>query len=277
MSETNKKHVKRRFSPHLSIMVLLGMQLVWEPVSLHGQGLQTYGADMCAELGIPAAECTLSDPADSSEIANEVGGSDKTATLVEHARRVCTQEGVPMEDCKALPSSYRRTDGTILPAASFLTVPDMIPAPDPGLVPVPVIADAPLPSRQQGVRYARPPAPPAGSPLRYAAPPSPPVDPGFRYVDPPLLPIDPGLRYADPLPAEPAYRYVEPPVPVAERPERMARQERLPRLERFREPESFRRQERLSGRERVRRDERSGRCLRAVRYSRPPSYRYVTC
>ena len=274
MSETNKKHMKRRFLPYLSMAALLTTLVSGQMSPADGQDLSAYGAEMCAELGIPAERCSLSAQGRSAETSRAAG--DKTATLVEHGRRVCTQEGVPMEDCKALPSPYRKTDRTVLPASSFLTTPERIPAPDPGLMPVPMIADAPIPARQQAVRYARP-APPGELPLRYVAPP--PVDPGFRNAGPPLPPIDPGFRYADPLPppGEPAFLYAEPLAPVADRAVRAGRQERLRRQERPRELERFREPERFGRRERLRGDEPSGRCLRAVRYSRPPSYRYVTC
>ena len=260
MSETNKNHLRCRLSPLLLMVALLAMLISWRPLPTGGQDLSAYGADMCAELGIPADRCSLSTSPSPSGTSSAAG--DKTATLVEHGRRVCEQEGVPMEDCKAVPFPHRK-DETIMPVASFLTVPERIPAPDPGLVPVPVITDAPAPSRQPGIRYAHPPVQPAGPPLRYVGPP--PVDPGFRYAGPPIQPVGPDFRYAAPLPppAEPALRFVEPPL--------AGRGERADRLEGFREPERFRQ------RERHRVDAPSGRCLRAIRYSRPPSYRYVTC
>ena len=248
MSETNKKDVKCRFSLYLSMAALLTVLAFGQMSPAGGQDLSAYGAEMCAELGIPAERCSLSTSPSPSEASS--AARDKTATLVEHGRRVCEQEGVPMEDCKALPFPHRKDEAT-LPTASFLSVPERIPAPDPGLVPVPVIGDAPAPSRQPDIRYARPPVAPAEAPL--------------RYVGPPIQPVGPDFRYAAPLPppVEPALRFVEP--PLAERGARAGR------LERLREPERFQQRERLRG------DEPSGRCLRAVRYSRPPSYRYVTC
>ncbi len=286
MSETNKKHVKRHRLAYLSMAALLVMLISWQPIPVASQDLSAYGAEMCAEVGIPADQCTLSGPGGSQE--NEGISGDKTATLVEHGRRVCAQEGVPLEDCRALPLAHRETEETILPAASFLTVPDRLPAPDPRLVPPPVIVDAPIPAGQQGVGYARPSAPQPAPPPRYVSPP--PVDPGYRYVEEPRYrealplyveqdlppsdfgyragrqPVEPSFRaFRQPPPAGPAVRFEGPSVPVVERRERLERRER------------FDRQERLRGEDRFRRDFSSGRCLREIRYSRPPSYRYVTC
>lgn len=270
MSETNKKHVKRRFSPYPHLMALLAGLVSWHPTLANGQDISAYGTSMCAEIGIPADDCTLSGPIDRAEVASGDGRGDKTVTLVEHARQVCAQENVPIEDCQALPIPYRQTARDVLPAAPFLTVPERLPAVDPGLVPVPVIADAPIQAPPQTVRYVGPPPEP---PLRYAAPP--PVDPGIRYIDPPPLPADPAFRYVDPPlpPADVAVRDVPGPV---ERPLRALRRPVLVerRAEPVFEPAPIVVEERP---ERFRRGEPSGRCLRAVRYSRPPSYRYVTC
>ncbi|MEM8952299.1 MAG: hypothetical protein AAGC99_23570, partial [Pseudomonadota bacterium] len=105
----------------------------------------------------------------------------------------------------------------------------------------------PAPPLDPGLRYFQPSAQPLDPGFRYFVEPAQPVEaplrqtnPGFRnVVEPPQQPVDSGFRYF----VEPPAQLVEPPRPV----------------------------------ERFRADRRSGRCLRAVRYSRPPSYRYVTC
>ncbi len=263
MSETNKKYGKWRFTPYLSMVALLGVLNAWQSAVADGQGLSAYGTDMCAEVGIPVDQCSLAAPANDLEAKSAAG--DKAATLVEHGRRVCTQEGVPMADCKALPSSYRTSDETILPAASFLSVPDRLPVPDPGLAPPPAIAHAPVPAGQQGVRYIDPPIQSPEPVYRYARPP--PAEPDYRYVVPPPF-VASGVRYPEPgrPPADDNFRAFQQPV---EPPFRAFRQERLRGQGRLLGEE--RRRERFSG------HETSSRCRRAVRYSRPPSYRYVTC
>ena len=50
------KHLK------LSVVIpvtLIGLALATDPVSVRGEGLTNYGAQMCADAGIPLDECSL--------------------------------------------------------------------------------------------------------------------------------------------------------------------------------------------------------------------------
>ncbi|MGI9420789.1 MAG: hypothetical protein ACR2RA_23440 [Geminicoccaceae bacterium] len=293
--ETFKKQAKRPASNPYTALALLGLFLSLGAPYAVGEGLEAYGARMCAEAGVPPENCSLvTDPAVARnaafvrEDAHDAADA-KAATLVEHGRRVCEQENVPLEDCQALPSAYRAEQA---PATAFLTAPHSLPPVDPALVPA---APPPMPATRHVVRDPQPaplpvrPAPAApvlaGDPdVRYLRPP--PAAPVYRYAPAaaptPALPLDPNRRYVAPPPepvGRPIYRYAEEPAPVVERdrPERLFQEERYRREERFFRGERFVRDERLPRRERVFLQQRSGRCLRAVRYSAPPSYRYITC
>ena len=243
-------------------MLILGSALVM------AEGIEAYGARMCAESGIAPEDCSfVSDPAvarHAEAVRSEEQGrsADKTATLLEHGRRVCEEENVPLEDCRALPSAFRDEHAP----AAFLTAPAALPPVDPALVPAAPPPPPPPPARHI-VRETLPPAQPivrpVPVPVRTASPALPPraIGPAFRDVAPPPPPVaTESLFLPPPLPADPVF--VERRAQIVERvpAERVFRRERVVVEERF-----------------VREERRSGRCLRAVRYSAPPSYRYVTC
>lgn len=260
MSETFKKPAKRPASKSLRSIALLGLLLSFVSGHAIGEGLDAYGARLCAEAGIPLENCSLvTDPAvvrNAESVRNEAfeRRGDKTATLIEHGRRVCEQENVPLEDCQALPSAYRAEHA---PAPAFLTVPAALPPVDRALLPA---ASPPPPVARRIVRDVPPPAPLPRRPIPATSVSALPIQPDVRYFRPPS-PVSEPFAFRDGAPPPPVYRRRSP----------VFVEERTQRPERFRREESFRREERF------RREEPSGRCFRAVRYSRPPSYRYVTC
>lgn len=236
---------------------------------------------MCTEAGIPLEDCSLvTDPTPAAEPAEaraEDAGGGKAATLVQHGRRVCEQENVPLEDCMALPSTYRT--GQAL-APSYLVPPATLPPIDPALLAVapagPAVRNprspAPFVPRSAGavpaggdpgIRYLRPPTPAANPYAPVAAPvPAPPIEPDIRFLSPPP-------------PAGPDVRFAEDPAPFVERSDALAfereRPERFFREERLLQEDSFRGDAGFRG------EERSGRCRRAVRSSGPASNRFITC
>ncbi|MEM7045639.1 MAG: hypothetical protein AAF543_22740 [Pseudomonadota bacterium] len=265
MSEKLKKRAKRPVLGHCRSIALLALLLATVSVPVMGEGIEAYGARMCAESGIAPEDCSfVSNPAVARQAEavrqEELDRSaDKTATLLEHGRRVCDEENVPLEDCQAIPSAFR---GEPEPAAAFLTSPSVLPPVDPALVPL----APPPPTARRIVREQQPVRPIVRPvPVRTEGPafrPPRPAAPIVRQDFPPFLPATSERRFVPPLPPP-----VEP-VFVERRPRIV---ERVP-------AERFLREDRVIVEERfVRGERRSGRCLRAVRYSAPPSYRYVTC
>ena len=279
----------KRFSVRtLSVFVALH---TWQSADALGESYSSYGARMCADAGIPVDECTLITEPDfvEPEPTPSTGRNVKATTLADHARWLCEKEGVPAEDCLALPKD-QRPGADVIPAASpFLTVPATVPVVDVATAP-PVAAAPPIPAQRPSVRQILPSppadravrvvhAPPPFDPrLRVAGPPLQPLDPVFLSSGPPFPPIDLGFRRVrQPVRPGPVFREVEffdapPPAPegfgIAEffgfgesRSDVVAFEERRGFFE---ESESFFL-------------ERRGRCFREVRYSAPPSYRFVTC
>lgn len=262
MSEINKKYAKRLISSCLSATLLFGLVF---PLAASSESLSDYGAEMCANAGIPAEECTLSEGVATPEHEAVGGKGPKSETLVGRGKALCEQQGVPLEDCKALPIAHRAKEQEILPASSFLTVPAGLPIVDgpPAQEAVPIVVSPPLAVQEQTIRYIPPPAPPAPPPFRDVAP-LPPVEPivrdarvpaprndfGFRPFREPRPPFEPVVREAARPPAEPDFREVD---------RAQVADDGIGFFERF-----------FDGRQ-------TGRCRREVRYSRPPSYRYVEC
>ena len=274
MSETKKDHRKRSLSSFLPATASLAMLAFTAPAL--ADGLVTYGQSLCAEAGIAADDCTLlsAGPMPSADAASEASttegvGRAKTATLIEHAALICEEQGVPLEDCKALPIAYRGTEEEVLPSP-FLTVAPTPPGPaivyaDPtpasppetGQDPQPLpagYAHQPVTAAQSGAQAVQQPPP-----VRYAPPPAPIAEPGVRYVEePPIIYLPPPPIYAAAPPMPPPRQAI-----VRPREEMIFMQE--PSSDRFRPPET--------GRFTALAD----RCRRAVRYSRPPSYRFIDC
>ncbi|MGI9502172.1 MAG: hypothetical protein ACR2RE_03835, partial [Geminicoccaceae bacterium] len=125
-----------RFS--LQTLSVFAALLAWQSAEALGESYSSYGARMCADAGIPLNECTLTTEPEfvEPEPTPSAGRGAKPATLVEHARRLCEQEGVPEDDCVALPKD-QRPGADVIPAASpFLTAPATVPVVD--------VATAPL-------------------------------------------------------------------------------------------------------------------------------------
>lgn len=315
---------------HVRTLSVVAALLAWQSSDVFGESYSSYGARMCADAGIPPDECTLTtEPVFvEPEPAPATSKNTKAATLADHARRLCEQEGVPEEDCVALPTD-QRPGADIVPAASpFLTVPSSVPVVE--VATAPVVAAPPIPVQRPSVRQIAP-SPPAERAVRVVRAPPPfdprlrvveqtglPVDQGFREVGaplvaadpmfrevgPPFAPVDLGFgRVRQPVPDDPAFREFEPAFVPVDRGFRRVR-EPSPPAPVFREVDSFDapppsrgfgiaeffgfggdRSDVVAFEERgdffeeseTFFQERRGRCFREVRYSAPPSYRFVTC
>ncbi len=302
------------------------------------EGLTEYGQQYCADAGIPPEECTLLPPgrgatgqSTSSSTEQRLSATDpmsgsKKETLVEHGRRLCAKEGVPLEDCKALPKKFRDvSDATA--GQEHRTFEGVHPVASPELTnqrPVrqarrrayfneqPIASDRrtvryaplsdhvsspPLAADQPAVRYATPRS------YSYASPPAADYQAARHaypqdYIYAPAIAVDRrpvrrdhlrgGYLYAPPIAADRkrVHRdhrqggYLYAPPAVADR--KPARREHLRGGYLYAPPiaanqrRDHRRAERAE--RRVYGEAPYGkRCLRSVRYSRPPSYRYVAC
>lgn len=311
-----------RFS--LQTLSVFAALLAWQSAEALGESYSSYGARMCADAGIPVDECTLTtEPVFvEPEPAPATSKSAKAATLVEHARRLCEQEGVPAEDCVALPTD-QRPGADVIPAASpFLTSPATVPVVDVATAPPAAVAP-PIPAQRPSVRQIvpSPPAPRAVRVVRASPPFDPrlrvveqtglPVDQGFREVGLPPQPLDPVFldaprpfppvdlgfgRVRQRVPADPVFVDVEPAFVPGDRgfaPAPVFREREFfdapPPSRGFSIAEFFGfggdRSDAVAfeGRERFFEEretffqEPRGRCFREVRYSAPPSHRFVTC
>lgn len=290
MSETNKEHARRLILPFLPAVLLVGLVSAFGASPASSESLSDYGAKMCADAGIPADACSLSDKTVSERVGSAEAGFDnygfdepavgdetaarasngvKSETLVGRGRWLCEQQDVPLEDCRALPLAHRAPPPEILPASSFLTVPERLPQVDG------VVVSEPLP-------------------VQVVAPPPVPVqEPAIGFLPPPVLPAEPSFREVAPLPAaEPVFRDARVPRPRNDFGFRPFREPRPPIEPSIREV-----RERRPPVEPVVREVRQGpvdddgpgffgrwfdgrqadRCRREVRYTRPPSYRYIEC
>lgn len=282
----------------------LCLLLLAEPHGGIAEDPTSYAERLCREAGVPLEECTLlptergvssgGDTAVTPEaLGAGTGNRTKTETLAEHGRDLCAKQGVDLEDCLALPVELRtavQAPETIAPSynqpansaheQNFFR------------------AQPPMRTRQ----VMRAPSPPA---YKYAAPPSGPVLPA--YVAVPYAPrLDNRERGVSQL-RQPMDQYALPPT---ER-RRAIRRYRAPTYERYVPPPRqyrdtgrylrprddrnmppaymppkrvrtspepyFRERERTRYRDRFDDSVVSGRCLRSVRHSAPPSYRYVAC
>lgn len=307
MSETKKTLSKLSALPCFWVLASLGAM---SPLALaQAEGIPGYGAQMCESAGIPMNECTLTGgpwPTDDGlETSTEVGKRGKAETLVGHATTRCEHQGIAPEDCQALPPTQRGDGQAALPASPFLTVPASLPpvaiAPSPEAVSPPVVVSPPRPVRREAVRIVSPPRAPSTQPVFGEVRPSPlAVQPPFRDVGPPAAvsafrdvgppppAFRPVFRDVGPSSVQPPFREV---VPSAEP---VVRERRgLPVIDAqgaraFREPRGPIRPVFREGRRPIGDDDdvglfdrlfdgRQSRCRREVRYSRPPSYRYVEC
>ncbi|MEZ5936544.1 MAG: hypothetical protein R3F54_32545 [Alphaproteobacteria bacterium] len=251
-------------------IALLGLLLVVQPAASWAEGLSTYAARMCAEAGIAEEACALADREQPSKAIIPASTGSKTATLIDHGRWVCAKEGVPIDDCVALPTSHRHAEAQAAPSP-FLTVPASIPLANLPAAYAAAVPSPPPPVVARAAGYGVPAAPVQPPVVRFIAPPPPPpVDPAFRSIPPPPPPVDPVLSFAPPLipPAETVF--IDQPLPPAgfvfdgapaPLPADPAGEALL--IE--------------DSRERFFRQGQIGRCRRAVVSSRFPSYRYVTC
>jgi hypothetical protein len=238
-------------------IALLGLLLVVQPAPSIAEGLSAYAARLCAEAGIAEDACAPADLAEPATAIMPASTGGKTATLIEHGRWLCAKEGVPADDCIALPTSYRHAD----PEAGlspFLTMPASIPLAN---LPAARAAAAPGPPLPAAARAAGQAVPLDLVPrpvVRYVAPPSPPVAPIRSFAPAPFAPAAPEIVVVgEPLPAAAGGVDGFPaPLPADAAGEAFFAEE---------------------PRERLLRDGPDGRCRRSVIFSRFPSYRYVTC
>ena len=272
-----RKSLLGQVAASLFALLLLG------PLGAKAEGLAGYAQNLCIESGIPLEQCTLM-PADSSasvsgETTFDAGAAGtasakrrKVETLTEHGRALCEEQGVSIEDCLALPAELRVTDQPVDVAAPKRVRPVNIPK---------GVYQPPQPSRvRQVVRRPLPKAP------AYVPPPPP-------YPVPAYAPA-PEVRYA---PRPDGYQarvpYYRPP-PVAYRPPFLERPREqvfydVPIVEHYAPPPreyrervrhlrpDFSEEGRVYYSDRFDDAPRGPRCFRSVRYSSPPSYRYVAC
>ncbi len=270
--------------------VLLSACLLIGANGLEAEGLASYGQRLCDDAGVARADCTLGPPepgmigmakpaATDAEVSRTAGGrNDKSGTLDEHARELCDRQGVAKENCQALRPDLRKAE------------------PVPVVVAEPRVFGEPGPERagRRSVSSAAAPAPPYAAPVSYdrvqmrdvpfeepyAAPPPFRVEETVRYVEPPIEAYRDMLRY--PAPADPGFaasvdqrrEAVELVGPAADRGV-IARDQRFRETTRY-FPEAADRVL-LPGVDRAGLAGVPVRCLRSIRYSAPPSYRYVDC
>lgn len=317
MSETKKDHRKRplsAFVPAAALLataaILLALLASAEPVVADDQSLTTYGQELCAEAGIAADDCALiSGPMPSADAEPSAGGA-KTAALIEHASWLCDKQGVPPEDCKALPLAHRTSEKEASPSP-FLTAAPTPPGPaavraDPPPAAQPEARYAqeprpagyggqPIPAPQQGGSYVQEP-PPAGYDLQ----PVPAAQPGARYIQEPppvYYPAAPLYDEAFPAPTHrrpaweaqvPTWGVQEPtwgpqePTWGAQEPTWGGQQEvfyaqRPPVARRIAPAYEEAPPARFRGAEIDRFAGQTARCRRTVRLSRSPPYRYIAC
>ncbi|MEM9441983.1 MAG: hypothetical protein AAGA73_16195 [Pseudomonadota bacterium] len=307
MSETKNTVSKLSVLPGFWVIVWLGTISPIAPV--HADGIAAYGAQMCESAGIPTNECTLTGgPWPAGEGLQASSGDeqrDKSETFLEHARSRCEHQGIAPEDCQALPPTKRGDGQAALPASPFLTVPEALPpvtlASEPESVSSPIIVSPPRPARPQTVGVVPPmratstqqvvrevgALPQAVQPPFIAVGPPTTVQ-AFRDVGPPPQAFQPVLRDMEPSFVSPPFREVRPrtetifpefrgPPPVRANRVRAFREPRAPAGPAVREARrSFADDDDVGFFGRLF-DGRQTRCRREVRYSRPPSYRYVEC
>ncbi|MDH3658767.1 MAG: hypothetical protein OEU92_01865 [Alphaproteobacteria bacterium] len=291
MLETKKDHRKQTLTLFLPTVTLLVVLPLAEPAFADSHSLMNYGQDLCADAGIAADDCTLlpagpgpagTVPSVDAEAAAATKGA-KSATLIEHAAWVCIKEGVPLEDCKALPTAYRAPQQDASPSP-FLTVAPTPPGPSAAPVPAPAPAPAyaePVAVSTHQARPHRPPAPVTRQEMRYGQPapaagarqPIPVVQQSARYASAPA----PGYGGAPPLYDEafPApYRH-QPPPEIRQETRYIPQPPPIdPRIApAFGDVPPVR----YLGRPAHPFAEPAGRCRRGVRYSGPRSYRYIAC
>jgi len=280
--------------PFTRFLLPLSISLLLQGETVLAESLAAYGEQLCEDAGIPREQCSLipqeggvvsptnpgvnpsSDTTGPDEITLESDKSSKTETVVEHARQLCAKQGVRAEDCMALPSDLRTSEIAMPPAgkpttssAAKVQVRHSAPPTYRYLPPITddqqqlaVEQDRPLASPPNGTRkpaqiQAQPapnPRPPLEATARAARFSSPPRDPAFladRNLDPM---IDRGI----PEPQE-AFETVG--------------RERQPRFDR----RFDRREEDLRDLDQVENRRITRRCFRSVRFSPPPSYRFVAC
>lgn len=247
--------------------------------------LEDRARQLCLEVGVPLHECTLLPEGRSgvtlrqtSHIETDAERGTKVETLTEHARELCAKQRVALEDCVALPEELRTTDQAPIPEAAPVT-----PRYNPPVRMRKIVrsrAYQPPATDQPAPAYSRAPA--------YRSAPSPRLAPGYEahLTGVPVV----GVPYA-PAPLErrgeavlyrnvPVDRYVPPPRGYRNTGRYLRPSEAPPVVyeERIRPLRPTYRNEapvRYSDRDYER---GSGvRCNRSVRYSSPPSYRYVTC
>ncbi len=261
MSETNKILSKRPALPFSPIIAVLGLLLPFAPAL--GEGIPTYGLQMCDNAGIPEDECTLAGgPWPEAEIAKETesrGKGSKAETHDAHATLRCEQLGVAPKDCVAAPPWKRLQAEESEPASAFVTAPERLPR----------LTATPLPEPVRGPAVESP------SRVIIASPPRPVQRRTVRFVPPPPA-LQPPFRDVGPPPAQPVFRDVRGPLPADDASVRAFREPRVPAEPVFREGRrSTVVEEEVGFFERF--FDGRNRCRREVRYSRPPSYRYVEC
>ena len=286
MSETNNALLHCRVLPCLPVLAILSLFLPFAPVL--GEGIPSYGLQMCEDAGIPANECTLAGgPWPEAEIVQETAAAEKggkAETLDAHAALLCDQQGVPPADCMASRPTERLIAEEVQPDSAFVTPAERLPR----------LTATPLPEPVQGPVVVAPP------PVILASPPRPTQQQAARFVSPstaslpqqairesglqpaPLLPSVGAFAVAPqpiltPPPAQPVFRDTLRPLPADGTSVRSFRERRTP-------IEPLIRDVRRGPVENTGRgffeglfDGRQTRCRREVRYSRPPSYRYVEC
>lgn len=279
--------------PSRCSLLALCVYLLLQADAAFGGDLAAYGAKLCEDAGIPRDQCTLApgktglvstgSPAlgATDKAAHGAGKGPKADTLEQHARQLCAKQGVKAENCLAMPKELRQSDNA-----------------QASLIDATAALDPPLPARAP-VRHGAPPA------YRFVA--AEPVDqqPAAELLPPSsrssgdmderaLLP-EPPLANASPMP-EPIPAAVRLPSPRRDRltrtirhddpmPDRRqfeqetraerdggfdtVRDQREPRFDRFADSpqEEDRTISRLHGK----------RCFRSIRYSAPPSHRFVAC